>query len=71
MFGNLQPQHVEKRKQALEAYLETLLDSFQTELPPELQEFIEVNKYVSDSHHKDPFIPKFKKYMYILPTFTV
>ena len=48
VFGNLQPQYVEKRREALEEYLQTLLTTFEKELPVVLKEFIEVDKYVSN-----------------------
>ena len=47
-FGFLQPDYVEKRRQALEAYFETLLSTFAENLPKEVLEFLETNKFVSD-----------------------
>ena len=46
-FGFLQPEYVEKRRQALEAYFETLLSTFAENLPKEVLEFLETNKFVS------------------------
>ena len=48
-FGFLQPDYVEKRRQALETYLETLLSTFPENLPKEVLEFFETNKFVSDN----------------------
>lgn len=47
-FGILQPEYVEKRRQALESYFETLLSTFAENLPKELTEFLETDKFVSD-----------------------
>lgn len=46
-FGFLQPEYVERRRQALEAYFETLLSTFEENLPKELLEFLETDKFVS------------------------
>lgn len=46
-FGFLQPEYVERRRQALEAYFETLLSTFEEHLPKELLEFLETDKFVS------------------------
>ena len=48
-FGFLQPEYVEKRRQALEAYFETLLSTFAENLPKEVLEFLETDKFVSDN----------------------
>ena len=48
-FGFLQAEYVEKRRQALEAYLETLLSTFDDNLPKEVLEFLETDKFVSDN----------------------
>jgi len=47
-FGFLQPEYVEKRRQALEAYFETLLSTFAEDLPKEVLEFLETDKFVSN-----------------------
>ena len=49
-FGFLQPEYVEKRREALEAYFETLLSKFDEKLPREVLEFLETEKFVSFSH---------------------
>ena len=46
-IGFLQPEYVERRRQALEAYFETLLSTFEENLPKELLEFLEMDKFVS------------------------
>ena len=46
-FGILQPEYVEKRRQALEAYFETLLLKFDEKLPQEVLDFLESDKFVS------------------------
>ena len=48
-FGFLQPEYVEKRRQALEAYFETLLSTFGENLPKEVLEFLETDKFVSEN----------------------
>lgn len=46
-FGNLEADYVEKRRQALEGYLELLIEKFDENLPNELNIFLEGHKYVS------------------------
>ena len=48
-FGFLQPEYVEKRRQALEAYFEMLLAKFEDKLPQEVLTFLNINKFVSTS----------------------
>jgi len=47
IFGNLDADHIEKRRVALEQYLQLLIDRFKDNLPDELNYFLEGNKYVS------------------------
>ena len=51
-FGFLQPEYVEKRRQALEAYFETLLSTFAENLPKEVLEFLETDKFVSGNNKR-------------------
>ena len=48
-FGFLQPEYVEKRRQALEAYFEMLLSKFEDKLPQEVLTFLDTDKFVSTS----------------------
>lgn len=48
-FGFLQPEYVEKRRQALEAYFEMLLAKFEDKLPQEVLTFLDIHKFVSTS----------------------
>ena len=42
-----QPEYVEKRRLGLETYIQTLLLQFDDNLPQEIQDFLESDKFVS------------------------
>ena len=50
-FGKLNPDYVEKRREGLEKYLQSVLEGFDEALPVVLQQFLEADRYVSRLNH--------------------